>query len=125
MGMYTEILVKCDIMPQAPQEVRDVLGFLFNNDEHDALKLPDHPFFKADRWSFIGNSSSYYHIPWSVSKYESDRVFSRSDLKNYCGSIELFWNWITPYIDEPDGKCVGWHWYEECDIPTLVIKGEK
>lgn len=119
MGMYTELLIKADIVRNPPVEVVAVLNFLFNSGE-EPKTLPDHPFFKKERWSSIGRCSSFYHIPWVSSKYEEGYLFSRSDLKNYDGEIDAFLDWLFPYIDEEDGKCIGWKFYEESDDPTLI-----
>jgi transposase InsO family protein len=45
-------------------------------------------------------------------------------LKNYDNEIKHFIDWLTPYIDQEDGECIGWSWYEEDDKPTLLFKGK-
>lgn len=122
MGMYTELLLKTSIKRDLPEIVAETLNFLFNDREKELAQLPDHKFFTLPRWEMIGSCSSYYHIPWSESKYAENYLFSRSDLKNYDGEIEAFIDWIMPYIDEIQGQCIGWQWYEEDDIPTLLVK---
>ncbi len=121
MGEYTEIIIKAEVKADLPQEVEAVLQFLFNGEEKPLVSI-DHPFFKCDRWAFIGRCSSYYHIPWSTSKYEEEYIFSRSDLKDYDNEIDQFFAWIDPYLDEEQGQCVGWSWYEEESAPTLQFK---
>lgn len=126
MGMYTELVLKADIREDIPDQVRAILRFLFTEGDRGEAPtdLPDHPFFKADRWRWIGQSSSYYHIPWAVSRYEADRIFSRSDLKNYGGEIALFVDWLAPYVEmRGERKCIGWSWYEEDSEPTLLFVG--
>lgn len=133
MGMYTELVIKAKITEYLPDDVWMILDYLFNPkteveiyDEHMQLKsdvkLPDHPFFDSSRWEMIGSCNSYYHIPESQSFFADGYLFSRSDLKNYGGEIENFINWITPYLDEPDGKFIGWKWYEEYHEPTFIYK---
>lgn len=126
MGMYTELVLKCRIKEDTSQEVLTVLHYLFKNRLVGATPL-DHPFFKAPRWTMIGNSSSFYHHPEAVSDlYEFDQpnrgvyIFSRSDLKNYDNEIALFLDWINPYLDHMPGECIGWTWYEEEEQPTLI-----
>ena len=121
MGMYTELVIKCTIKENLPKEVEDTLQYLFSDGECPEF-LPTHPFFLTSRWVAIGKCSSYYHIPKSYSYYKEGYLFSRSDLKNYSGEIELFFDWLDPYIAELTGKCVGWKWYEEYDVPELVYK---
>lgn len=135
MGMYTELVLKCQIKEDVPQDVRAVLNFLFNGgDWENPPATPDHPFFACARWVVIGRGCSFYHTPFALSKFSDgfddvgDRggyIFSRSDLKDYEDEIRTFIDWLTPYIDQPDGDCIGWEWYEEDERPTLLIKGEK
>ncbi|NGY04740.1 hypothetical protein [Solimonas terrae] len=120
MGMYTELVLKADVKRDLPREVEAVLQHLFNGEECPK-ELPQHRFFECERWEHIGSMSSYYHIPWAVSRYHDGRIFSRSDLKNYDGEIAAFVSWLMPYLDEPDGKCIGWSWYEEGDTPELLL----
>lgn len=125
MGMYTELLLKVEVKDGLPEEVEDVLNFLFNREDHSyPAVLPDHKFFRAPRWPAIGSCSSHYHIPWSNSMYSGHYIFSRSDLKNYDDEIELFLDWVTPYLATYKGVCYGWTWYEEEDAPTLLFPEE-
>lgn len=121
MGMYTELILKVRVKDDIPFEVEAILQFLFNR-ENQPNDLPDHPFFKCQRWPLIGNCSSFYHTPFSLSKYTEGYIFSKSDLKNYDGEIEKFINWITPYLElYAESNCIGWKWYEEADTPTLLF----
>jgi hypothetical protein len=122
MGMYTELLLKCDVKNDIPDADKKVLNFLFNNGEEPFLdELPLHKFFIETRWKHIGNSSSYYHIPWATSKYAEDYIFSRSDFKNYRTEIETFLDYLSPLLDTEEGKCIGYWWYEEDNEPTLIF----
>lgn len=126
MGMYTELVLKCQIKEDAPADVKSVIAHMFCGDDAPE-KLPDHPFFGLTRWNFIGSCSSFYHHPEAVNSCpkfdytESQYIFSRSDIKNYDGEIESFIDWLKPYIDAPEGQCIGWSWYEEEQQPTLII----
>lgn len=120
MGMYTELVIKADVKSDLPVEIEKVLQHMFNGEEKP-IELPNHPFFQCHRWPMLGSCSSYYHIPWSDSMYHEGYLFSRSDLKNYSDEIELFVDWIKPYLDAPVGFCIGWKWYEEWDKPELII----
>lgn len=121
MGMYTELIIKCEIKKNLPSEVLEILNYLFGNTEDLPMHLPDHEFFACSRWSCIGRCYSYYHHPRVVNSFVEGYLFSRSDLKNYEDEIEKFIDWIKPYVDEFKGKCIGWSWYEEADEPTLII----
>lgn len=126
MGMYTELVLKCEVKKDLPPEVESVLQRLFGNDNDDVpyLPLPPHEFFACGRWSAIGRCSSYYHVPFATSRYAEGYIFSRSDLKNYEGEIDKFIDWISPYLKGCDGTCIGWKWYEEDDMPILLYKGK-
>lgn len=120
MGMYTELVLKTEIKKNAPDQVHDILNFLFNGKDEPAEK-PDHAFFKFSQWKQIGSGCSYFHVPFPLSKYDEGYIFSRSDLKNYDGEIQSFIEWLKPYIDGIEGVCIGWLWYEEEDAPTLLF----
>jgi len=136
MGMYTELVIKAEIMQHLPYNVGIILDYLFNpNTEIDIydedmkiksdIKLPNHHFFSCSNWDAIGRCSFCYHIPERQSFFDGDYLFSRSDLKDYDNEIEQFINWITPYLDEPEGKFIGWIWYEEWAKPTFIYKNGK
>jgi len=124
MGMFTELVLKCGIKSDAPEDVKLILRNMFNGegDIREIDNLPEHEFFKCERFHHLGSCSSYYHIPWATSKYAEDYIFSRSDLKNYDNEISKFIDWLMPYIDEKPGYCIGWSWYEEETKPTLLFK---
>lgn len=122
MGMYTELVIKCSIKDEIPEQVHKILQTMFGDGDYYEGELPNHPFFSRQRWRNIGRSSSYYHIPKAISYYNFGYLFSRSDLKNYENEIDLFLDWLDPYIAEIPGQCIGWVWYEEFKEPTLVYK---
>ena len=124
MGMYTEILVKADINSKnITSEEKAVLNFLFGDSEKPSV-LPDHRFFTLPRWQFIGKMSSFCHHPHAINSISDDGeyIFSRSDLKDYNGEIEAFFEWFRPLTTAMEGKCIGYSWYEEDDKPTLIFK---
>lgn len=124
MGMYTEIVVKADVNINELSEVeKSTLNYLFGDgDLPDSL--PEHVFFTLDRWSQIGKMASFYHHPKSINSISDDGeyIFSRSDIKNYSGEIEQFFDWFKPLTTAQEGQCIGYMWYEEDDVPTLIIK---
>lgn len=123
MGMYTEILVKVEIVDSATDIDKAVLHYLFGDSDEEPSQLPDHEFFTKNRWSCIGRSSSYYHIPESTSVIADDEyIFSRSDFKNYGGEADAFFEWLRGVAIPATGECYGWIWYEEDDAPTLVMR---
>jgi hypothetical protein len=145
MGTYTELVLKCDIKADIPDDVEQVLRHLFRTDDHTDVHdtpaehaLPAHRFFKLPRWDCIGRGSSFYHTPFALSQYmqpnneqeggdesktyKGGYIFSRSDLKNYDDEIATFLDWLQPYIEEERGMCIGWTWHENEITPTLIFK---
>jgi len=126
MGMYTEIVIKSDIKSrnELSEKETNIINFLFGNKHRDTVKsLPDHPFFKCERWEWIGNSNSYYHHPETIRSLVGTYLFSRSDLKNYGNEIYLFFDWFDKNIsDNHAGQYIGYSIYEEADKPELYFK---
>jgi len=124
--MYTELVLKCRLKnkEELPEEVKEVLLYLFgeNHPEMDQQKLPEHPFFKTPRWHMIGSCSSYSHVPYPYNylNFDSGKLFSRSDLKNYDNEIELFSNWLMPYLDPEMNDFMGWIWSEGSPKPKFI-----
>lgn len=120
MGMYTELVLKCEVVDDLPESVKAVLEFLFNGGKEPA-EIPAHDFFKCGRWRMIGKCSSYYHTPFALSRFSDGHIFSRSDLKNYDNEIEKFLAWVRPYLDVSEWQdVIGWTWYEKAEEPTLI-----
>lgn len=127
MGMYTEIFISTEL-----QDVDDttfaVLNLLFGDGVEEPESLPDHPFFDCDRWRMVGRCASYYFVPRTVKDLWWDEILndlylvSRSDLKAYNGEARLFFDWIMPFVNKPEGEFIGYTRYEEFDEPTLYFK---
>lgn len=126
MGMYTELYLTCEFKKELPEDVTAILQYMFSDGEQPET-TPEHPFFECDRWSMVGQCSSYYFAPMATSElYNDGRVTgqyyltTRSDLKNYGGEIDAFVDWVSPYLDQCEGDHLGHKRYEEDDKPTLI-----
>lgn len=127
MGMYTDLVLGVDLRIDTPAEVINILKYMVNGDEltdYDSY-LPEHPLFKTKRWSIIPVCDSAYFGGSTVSKLQKPRYTGdlwslsiRSNLKNYNLEIELFLNWLEPYVKTRG--FVGYMRYEEFDDPTLI-----
>ena len=122
MGMYTEINVCFDLCQDVPKEIVDILHCLIDGDDEPSV-LPQHDFFKCDRWNIVACCDSGYFGGSSNSKIISNTsgtwlVNIRANLKNYDSEIEKFLDWLTPYV-ETHGF-IGYTRYEECENPKLV-----
>ena len=126
MGMYTELVLGVNLVRDVPKEVIDILEFMISGTFEDPEPItPDHPLFKTDRWRTMLQSDSYYFGGFSNSlisapRFKDDvyRLSIRSNLKNYDSEIELFLNWLTPYIETRG--FIGYMRYEEYDDPWLI-----
>ena len=109
MGMYTKADAKLKINPCLPDDVAYAVWFLSSDmlEDADVKKLPDHDFFKTQRWD-------YFHLVESKGFHILD-----IDIKNYDGEIELFFDWIKPYVLNPIGSEIGSSLYEEWDADTV------
>ena len=95
-----------------------------NEDTEMPAELPDHNFFKCDRWIGIACSDSYYFDGQTCSKMKFDNISDTwkanigANLKDQCSEIKKFMGWLAPHI------CifgfVGYTRYEEFYNPTLI-----
>lgn len=128
--MYTELVLGVDLVRDTPKEVIDILEFMISGEFEDPKPIvPDHPLFKTDRWRTMLQSDSYYFGEFGNSLIDAPRfkedvykLSIRSNLKNYDSEIELFLNWLSPYI-ETHGF-IGYMRYEEYDNPWLIYHGD-
>ena len=123
MGMYTEVNLGLSFKDNTPDEVIKILKCLLSEEEW-VQDLPEHNFFKCDRFKFVLISNSYYFDSITDSKMELDNIDGkyhlnvRSNLKNYNSEIQNFIDYISPYIDTEG--FIGYMRYEEDDDPTLI-----
>ena len=99
--------------------------------EIDRGLLPDHPFFESESSLGFVKCSSFYLIPLSLfkyreEKYTGDHLVFRCDFKNYENNIQLFLDWIEPYIEDREKEThIGHFRYEENTYPTLIFHDGK
>lgn len=127
MGTYTELVIKTRIRTEDPQVLK-ILTYMFDKNSltnsEVPVDLPEHSFFKMPRWNAIGSCNSFYHIPCTLNYFHDNYLFSRSDLKNYDNEIELFIDWLSPYIPYDEGAVIGWVCMEQAN-PYFIRKGSK
>lgn len=121
MGMYTQIHTNLKLNENTPNDVISALKMMVGEIEIDKHKLPNHPLFETPRWDFMLLCSSFYFTPFNVTKLEYNDISQRyylvsfSDFKNYDNEVDLFFNFITPYVQS---GLIGYSQYEEDDYPT-------
>ena len=126
MGMYTELIFSAELKSDLPEQVVNVIQYMCDGKNQPDI-LPEHDFFKTNRWRYLFTMSSCYFVDtispvFRRDKYDDDwRLSTRSNLKNYDGEIEKFLDWIKQYIT---GGCGFRNYYaivcyEEQDEPTI------
>lgn len=122
MSYRVEFLLRCELKYDIPETVKDVLSFLFDDsDKRNALETKfdiDHDFFKEECFSKIGRF--IYEINCSYLNLTYGNLAMINDFKNDTYLIYLFLDWLLPYIEEEDGKVIGWIFQEETLIPELI-----
>lgn len=123
MGMYTEINICFDLIKNPSKDVVDILHYLIEGTDTPSI-LPNHKFFKCDRWDIVARNDSYYFDGSTNSKIVFDNISKtwkiniRANLKNYNSEIEEFLNWLAPYIGTIG--FIGYMRYEEWEDPLLI-----
>jgi hypothetical protein len=136
MGMYTELIFGCGLKKETPKEVISILRYMHDNNEFKSernLIIPRHTLFGDTRWRIMFQCSSYYFgVNQGYSRIWYDgisnnwRISTRSNLKNYNDEIELFLDWIKPWISQGSGSrgLYAIVMYEESSSPTLYYLDE-
>ncbi len=125
MGMYTAFHFASELKKEIPEEVIEVLKFM-NTGENKPETLPNHDFFKTERWFCLFRMDSYYFDAETHSSFRFNEISGSyyltvtSNLKNYDSEIELFVEWITPYLQKFDGEFLGYSRYEETEEPNII-----
>lgn len=125
MGMYTQLVMGCEIKPEKYPEIKDVLNYMvYGGDE--PKEIPNHPLFMTERWAVMLRCDSFYFDMITHSEIEVSDAFVFlsivTNLKNYNNEIEHFLNWIMPYLDNPIYEFLGFTRYEEDNDPTLIYR---
>lgn len=109
MGMYTEIIFGATLKDETPVEVITILKHLVEGSEIPA-QHQEHKFFETSRCRWICTSSSYYFPGRPEAILEFEPILQRwylqfrSNLKNYDQEIEMFLDWVKPYIEQGSGN---------------------
>ncbi len=129
MGMYTELHYNAELKKEVPKQILDVLAFMveYENDTPPP-HLPSSKLFGDTRWRYMLTCDSYYFCADTHSTLRFDNIAKswflciRSNFKNYDNEINLFIEWMDPYLQADSGDFIGFYRYEEDEIPTLIYK---
>ena len=125
MGMYTELNIGVNLVPDTPENIINILNYMLSC-SNDVIEpeTTDHPLFSTERWSYMLVCDSYYFDGRTDSSMVRDDISGeyelnvRCNVKNYNDEIELFLDFIQPYL-ETNGF-LGYTRYEEFDDPILI-----
>jgi len=126
MGMYTEIHFNSELKPDTPEDVINILKYMVGDLDDKPVSKPNHELFGDTRWRFMLQCDSYYFDADTHSTIRFDSISNsyylcvRSNFKNYGNEIELFVEWIKPYLNKTEGDFLGFSRYEETEEPTLI-----
>ena len=128
MEMYTELVMEARLKCTTPSNIINILYYMVGEYDNCPEDLPDHPLFGTERWEFMLDMGSCYFVGDTYAKllsrpYVCVTVWDltvRCNLKNYDNEIELFLDWICPYLDSSCHGFIGYFRYEEYDDPTLI-----
>ena len=124
MGMYTELVLGLELKPD--EKILNVLKYMLGDVKEKPLDYDySHRLFETARWDIMLQCDSYYFDGQTDSKLIFDHhgyvyLNVRCNFKNYSNEIELFLDWLKPYI-KTDGF-LGYTRYEEDYDPTLIYK---
>lgn len=124
MGMYTELVLGVELTSEPT--VIDTLRRMLDSDAKNKVVTIGHPLFSTSRWAYMLLCDSYYFDGQADSRLVYDAHLKsyylnvRCNLKNYDNEIELFLDWLCPYI-RTEGF-LGYSRYEEDNNPTLIYK---
>ena len=125
MGMYTEMNISVWLRGDTPDDVISTLQVMVNpNGLISYRERPNHPLFLTERWQYMLVADSAYfpgdpHAELIYDNYTNVwELAVRSSLKNYNSEIELFLNFIHPYLT--DDGFVGYMRCEEMYDPELI-----
>ena len=132
MGMYTELVVNVNLNAESlSEDIKSLLRYMTSGGSTRDYEgpLPDHELFEEHtRWPWMLRCSSYYHPGVSYAFFEKDpyspiyTLSVRSSFKNYANEVELFLDWLNPFIEGEPGDFIGYSRYEETEQPTLHFK---
>lgn len=134
MGMYTDFHLNVELHKNIPGEVIDLLKYMTGQNKTEPSALPDHLLFEDTRWDYMLQCTSYYFPPTNSHSVVYEETNSKESLrhlsvlcnfKNYDYEIDLFLDWLHPYVSELNDAFVGYCRYETTEDPTLIYYSKK
>jgi hypothetical protein len=120
MGTYTKFAADFKLTENTPNEVLETLLYMYGMSDPPE-RLPDHKLFSTSRWAKMvyGSDSGLMGSRFGFDREEGCwKVRVRCNLKNYQSEIELFLEWIYPYMATKG--FIGYIQSETRAVPLLV-----
>ncbi len=111
MGFHQELVLACDLKEDCPQEIIDILNYIFHpehlvidkKDDTNAPKIPQHDFFQFNdnEWKWFYNDSYAFSgeafARLTYDNYGYYKLTLRTMLKYGSDIVAAFLNWIAPH----------------------------
>lgn len=120
MGTYTKFAADFELKASTPKEVLETLLYMYGMGAQPD-QLPKHKLFSTNRWARMvyGSDSGLYGSRFGFDREEGCwKVRVRCNLKNYNSEIELFLEWVYPYMATKG--FIGYIQSETRAVPLLV-----
>lgn len=127
MGMYTELILGCELNKNTPNEVIETLKYILGEIEEKPTNFPFNNKSTRLEWLLRGSSGYFPCAHHSLKQCDFLRNYIidvRCNIKNYLNEIEDFLEWLHPYISCGSGNknMYAIVIYEEQDTPTIYYK---
>lgn len=128
--MYTELIFGAKLKKDTPNEIIESLKYMIGELE----EKPKDFLLPSGRYGQLFRSSSYYFaVNRSVKKIWLDdidncwHISTRSNIKNYGSEIEIFLEWIKPFIESGSGdnEMYAIVMYEGAEEPIIYYLNNK
>lgn len=123
MGLYLDFHFKATLVKDTPIDVIELISGAIILDD-DIINLPDHPFFKTERWSRIFVHHSDMPPPLFYQKLNKYYIIELHCCINYgFDEMQEFLNWIRPWIcGRRKKEFIGWWKQEGMDMRVNEYK---
>jgi hypothetical protein len=126
MAAWEELVLACDLKPDVPEQVINILKYLIGEDSaapSEPIPVPEHQFFSSDdHWWMFLLQHTYYFPGEPLSKFALDKnskqykFTTRSMIKAGQFQVMNFVHWLAPYSETK-----GFVGYTRCDeIPDWL-----
>jgi hypothetical protein len=100
MATYTELKLKFTLKENIDPFVLDLLRKVLIDKNFPTEPNVDHEFFKNDKWYMLFIANNFDETKQSIMNLKGARyeIEIHSEFKNALEQIDLFIDWITPYV---------------------------